>query len=117
MNEWMNEILLKEDDNHNTHWQQSVGFPRVLYYGSDQGHNILVLELLGPALDKILSFCGGRFTLKTIIMIGVQMIDRIKYIHSRGLINKDVKPNNMLMGLGDKKVCFTQSCFLLKNAH
>lgn len=35
-------------------------------------------------------------------MIGVQLIDRIKYFHQRGFIHRDIKPDNLLMGLGNK---------------
>lgn len=83
--------------------QGGFGFPQVQYYGTEDAHNVLILDLLGPAIDKILSYCGARFSLKTIILLATQMITRLEFVHSRGLINKDIKPNNMLMGLGDKK--------------
>ena len=76
----------------------------MLYSGKEGSHNVVVLDLLGPSIDKAFAYCGSRFTLKTIILIAVQMIDRIELVHSRGLINRDIKPNNMLMGIGDKRV-------------
>jgi len=42
--------------------------------------------------------CGGRFSLKTTLMIGLQMLERIQFIHDNGFLHGDVKPNNFIMG-------------------
>jgi serine/threonine protein kinase len=33
-------------------------------------------------------------------MIGYQLIERIKYMHTRHFLHRDIKPDNMLMGIG-----------------
>ena len=43
-----------------------------------------------------------KLSLKTTLMVADQMIRRIEYVHSKGFIHRDVKPDNFLMGIGKK---------------
>ena len=40
--------------------------------------------------------------MSTVLMIGDQMISRLKSLHSVGLIHRDIKPDNITMGPIDK---------------
>ena len=60
----------------------------------------MAFELLGPNLEDLLNYCGGRFSLKTVLLLADQLIPRFQYIHSKGYIHRDVKPDNLLMGDG-----------------
>jgi serine/threonine protein kinase len=33
-------------------------------------------------------------------MIGIQMVERIEYLHENGIIHGDIKPNNFIVGKG-----------------
>lgn len=61
---------------------------------------MLVLDALGPSLEDLLNYCGRKFSLKTILLIADQAISRVQYIHSKGILHRDIKPDNFLMGVG-----------------
>ncbi|VDO93633.1 unnamed protein product [Schistosoma curassoni] len=77
--------------------------PRIQFYGLDGVRNLyhaMVIELLGPSLEDLFTFCGRRFTMKTVLMLADQMLWRLDFIHAKGFIHRDIKPDNFLMGIG-----------------
>lgn len=78
----------------------AVGVPRIHWYGVENGCNVLVMDLMGPSLEDLLVFCRRRFSLKTVLMLGDQMITRLQHLHDRGFIHGDIKPDNFVIGLG-----------------
>ncbi len=84
--------------------QGGIGIPKIHWCGSQGNYNILIMDLLGPSLEDLFNYCKRKFTLLTSLMIIDQMISRIEFIHSRNFIHRDVKPDNFLIGRGNKKV-------------
>jgi casein kinase 1 len=74
------------------------GIPRVYEFHEGNKHNYLMMQLLGKSLDKLFTEMKRHFSIKTVSMIGYQMIQRIEYVHSKGYIHRDIKPGNFLVG-------------------
>lgn len=75
------------------------GIPIIYFLGPVDEYNALVMELLGPNLGQMLNKCGGRFSLRTTIQLTIQLIALMSYIHDCGLLYRDIKPENFLLGL------------------
>ena len=60
------------------------------------------MELLGKSLEDIFQSQQKKFTIKTVCMVGIQMLDRLEFIHSKNIIHRDIKPDNFVLGLDNK---------------
>lgn len=48
--------------------------------------------------------CGGKFSLRTTLQVAVQMLDVLEFVHGQRVIHRDLKPDNMMTGRGDRRV-------------
>ncbi|PON31375.1 Serine/threonine protein kinase, partial [Parasponia andersonii] len=82
--------------------QGGTGVPHLKWFGVEGEYNVMVIDLLGPSLEDLFNYCNTKLTLKTVLMLADQLINRVEYMHSRGFLHRDIKPDNFLMGLGRK---------------
>ena len=75
-----------------------TGIPTMHWFGIAGEYNAMVMELLGQNLEDLFNYCTKNFTLKTILMITIQLIERIKHVHDNNYVHRDIKPENFLVG-------------------
>ncbi|CAK56660.1 unnamed protein product (macronuclear) [Paramecium tetraurelia] len=75
------------------------GIPKLIWSGEEYGYNVLVMQLLGNDLAYHFKQLK-RFTLKTALLIAIQLIDVLEKLHFQGVIHRDLKPENILLGSG-----------------
>jgi serine/threonine protein kinase len=97
-----NSVLLEELKIYN-HLKGGEGIPRIYYYGKYRDYKVMVMDLLGPSLDKFFKICNKKLSLETTLNFGEQMISRIEYVHSKNYLHRDIKPNNFNLGSYSRK--------------
>jgi serine/threonine protein kinase len=85
------------------------GIPRLRYFGRKDEMNriFMVTEMLGPSLETLAN--SHRFDMSPhkpkhtppthvdfISAVGRQMLQRLRSVHARGMLHRDVKPDNFL---------------------
>lgn len=94
--------LLKNEARIYQYLKGGIGIPQVKWFGVDDANNYMVINLLGESLQHNINTYGS-FSLLDSISIGIQMVERIEYVHKCGLIHRDVKPDNFLFGLDEQR--------------
>ena len=75
------------------------GFPQLKWFGTTEDNTYLVIDLMGKSLSETISYYKA-FSLKTVLLLGIQIINRIQSLHERHLLHRDIKTDNFLFGLG-----------------
>ncbi|KAG1862914.1 kinase-like domain-containing protein, partial [Suillus tomentosus] len=85
------------------HLEGGVGISRALWFGRESTYHALILDLLGPSLHSLFLFHSQKFSLETVINLGDQLLSHLEYLHPHNYIHGDIKPQNIVLGLGDMR--------------
>ena len=75
---------------------KSPGFAKVHWHGSESKDSVIVLDLLGPSLEDLVARYQ-KLSLQTVSQLAVHMIEKIRILHSKHIIHRDIKPDDFLI--------------------
>lgn len=86
--------------------------PKCHWYGRHDGFDCIVIDLLGSSL-KQLQQDSLVIPLDIVIHIGCQLISCLEHIHDKGLVYRDIKPENFLFTTDSSIMKTTSSLFIV----
>lgn len=91
--------LLKNESKIYQYLNGYEGIPSVKWFGKDNENYYMVINLLGNSLQDFIK--NKYFSLALTLKIGIKVLTILKTIHDKGLVHRDIKPDNFLFGLNN----------------
>ena len=78
----------------------------MISFGKIKKYIILIQQLLDKSLFELFIQNHRKVSLLDVCLIGIQIIDRLEFIHSKDFIYRDIKPANFMIGINDPNVIY-----------
>ncbi|KAF5369489.1 hypothetical protein D9758_002645 [Tetrapyrgos nigripes] len=80
--------------------QGGTGMPRLFAKGIEGKWNFLAIDLLGSSLDSLFKKSEREtMDLRSVLCIAMQVIARLEFMHTRGILHRDIQLGNCTIGL------------------
>lgn len=93
--------LLKNESVIYHYLNNTQGIPCVKWFGKDENNYYMVINLLGNSLQTIKEKLFS-FSLNLVLELGIKIVTLLETIHEKGLIHRDIKPDNFLLGINNE---------------
>lgn len=74
-----------------------LGFPHFYYYGVEDSKSVLITSQLGKSLQNLFYDCNLNFSLKTLLMITDQLLERLEFLYHSGIVHGRISPEHILI--------------------
>lgn len=81
--------------------RNEVGFLQMKWFETDQTNSYIVTDLLGMNLTSYKKN-ENEISSNNYVLLSIQMVQRVKSLHEKRLIHRDIKPDNFLFGINEK---------------
>lgn len=89
-------LLILKDEPH---------FPKIFdNYISEDKSLVIIESLHRPNLRGLLNFMNGKFPIKIVANIGIQLLSRIEALHKKGILHMDVTRQTLFMVIYLQKI-------------
>ena len=94
---------LLENEAYIMHYLNGLRIPSIKSFGYSGDYNVLIMELMGKSLEYYFeNNPNKKMSIRCVCNLGYQMIEIMEEIHNKNIIHRDIKPDNFVMGRGDK---------------
>jgi casein kinase I family protein HRR25 len=59
--------------------KKGTGIPRVHWFGTESGFDVMALDCLGPSLEDLFVRSGFQFTSKTVSLLARQLVSKFDF--------------------------------------
>ena len=105
-------ISLLDNESYFLYKKKLIGIPELITCGVYHGNKVVIEENLGKSLQELFQEKNYRFSIQDVCLISIQLIERIKWVHSKKYIHRDIKPENFYIGIDNPDIIYITNFYL-----